>query len=149
MVTTFMDKQQKQLLKKFYTLLGKTGIGHEGKEAILESYGVESSRDLSARDLLDICDKLAMQADPKLKELDVWRKRVLAALFKYCASVGRTADMDYVKSIACRATGHQSFNQIPVGRLINIYNAFKNKIKDVKSVDWITRNELLRNIHLN
>ena len=145
-MTTFMEKNQKQLLKKFHTLLGKTGAD---KEAILESYGVESSRDLSAKDLLDICDKLAMEADPRLAELDVWRKRVLSAIFGYCRAVRREVSIDYVKGMACRASGFGSFNQIPKARLISIYNAFKGKVKDIEKVNSIARDDLLNNISLN
>jgi hypothetical protein len=149
MVTTFMEKQQKQLIKKFHVLLGKAGIGREGKEAILSSYGVESSLDLTAKDLMDICDKLAMQANPKLAEADRWRKRVIRAIFAYCEAAGREADMDYVKAIACRATGYRTFNEIPVARLNNLYNTFKDKVKDIKSVSSIVNSDLLNNVNLN
>ena len=149
MVTTFMEKSQKQLLKKFHTLLGKVGATEAEKEAILESYGVESSRDLSAKELLDICDRLSMRADPKLEKLDMWRKRVIAVTFRYCEAVGQLADIDYVKKIACRASGYARFNQIPEGRLINIYYAFKDKVKDINSVNSIAGEDLLKNICLN
>lgn len=148
MATTLMEKEQKRLLKKFHTLLHKTG-GHEAKEAILQSYGVESSTDLSAKDLLDICNKLSIQADPKLAELDTWRKRVIAVIFSYCKVIGRPSDMNYVKAVACRASGFDSFNKIPVARLNNLYNAFKDKIKDIKKVGSIANDDLLSNINLN
>jgi hypothetical protein len=149
MGTTFMDRQQKQLLKKFYTLLGKTGAGEAGKEAILQAYGVESSRDLTAHDLMDICNKMAMQADPKLAALDRWRKRVIRAIFAYCEASGRQADMAYVKTIACRATGYRAFNGIPAERLNNLYNAFNNKVKDIRAVGRIAADDLLNNFNLN
>jgi hypothetical protein len=149
MGTTFMDRQQKQLLKKFYALLGKTGAGQAGKEAILQAYGVESSKDLSAHDLMDICNKLAMQADPKLAALDRLRKRVIRAIFVYCEAAGKRADMEYVKSVACRAAGCKAFNGIPAERLNNLYYAFKNKVKDIQAVGSIAADDLLRNINLN
>ena len=147
--TTFMDKQQTQLLKKFYTLLGKAAVGNEGKEAILHSYGVESSKDLTAKDLLDICDKLAMQADPKLAELDRWRKRVIAAVFGYLNAMGKTADVAMVKAIVCRAAKHETFNHIPLDRLNSIYNAFKNRKKDIEAVGGLTVDVLINNVNLN
>ena len=147
--TTFMDKQQKHLLKKFHILLGKTGVGDEGKEGILFSYGVESSKDLSAKDLLDICDKLAIQADPKLAELDKWRKRVIAAVFGYFKAMGKEANMATVKAVACRAASCTDFNRIPADRLISIYNAFKNRKKDIETVNSITVDVLVNNINLN
>jgi hypothetical protein len=146
MGTTFIERQQKQLLKKFYALLNRAGVGPEGKEAILYGYGVESSRDLSAKDLLDVCNKLEMEANPALKELDVWRKRVIAAVFGYFDATGRKVDMATVKAVACRAARHDSFNGIPVQRLVSLYNAFKDKRKDVEAVN---RMDLLDNINLN
>ena len=144
-----MEKNQKQLLKKFHSLLGKTGGGQDVKDAILASYGVESSRDLSAKDLLDICDRLAMEADPRLKDLDAWRKRVIKTVFAYCEATGREASMDYVKGIACRAGGFEQFNRIPLGRLKSLYYAFKDKVKDIENVNSIAMQDLLKNISLN
>ena len=146
---TFEEKQQKQLLKKFHTLLGQCGIGQDGKEAILVSYGVKSSKDLSAKDLLDICNKLAIQANPKLAEQDRWRKRVIKSIFAYYEASGRQVDMQYVKATACRASGYQSFNDIPVGRLDNLYNLFRDKVKDAKVVSAMAWDEELEKVYLN
>ena len=146
---TFMETEQKKYIKKFHWLLGKTGRGQEAKEAILASYGVESSRDLSVKDLLDICERLATESDPKLKKLDVWRKRVIKTIFSYCAETGREADMDYVKGIACRACGFKSFNRIPIARLISVYNAFKCKVNDIERVNGMSAEDLLNTISLN
>ncbi len=55
---TLMEQQRKLLLKKFHTLLGKAGIGEDGKMEMLAAYGVTTSRDLSAHDLLDLCNKI-------------------------------------------------------------------------------------------
>ena len=149
MVTTFMESEQKKLLKKFHTLLGKAGIGQVGKEAILQSYQVESSRDLTAKELLDICNKLSMQTDSKMAEVDRWRKRVIAAIFGFCNAIGKDVDMNYVKGIACRSAGFDDINKIPVARLINIYYEFTNKAKDAKKVSSIASDEMLNNINWN
>ena len=44
MATTFTEKTHKQLLKKFHVLLAQANINNDGKQAILSSYNVESSR---------------------------------------------------------------------------------------------------------
>jgi hypothetical protein len=149
MATTFIEKQQKALLKKFYTLLGKIGAGTQGKEAILHSYGVESSRDLSVHDLMDICDKLTMQADPKLKELDVWRKRVMAAIGGWLRATGGEENAAYIKSVACRAARRERFNDIPPAELRNVYNEFLNKRKTHDRVNTIDAERVLGVISLN
>ena len=50
--------------------------------------------------------------------------------------------MDEVKAIACRASGYKAFNRIPVDRLRSLYNAFKQRTKDLQTVDRITVDEL-------
>jgi len=149
MLQTFMDTEQKKLLKKFHTLLGKCGIGQDGKEAILCSYGVESSRDLTANDLLEICNRLLLKANPELAALDKLRKKVIRLLFMYYELVNRSVDMDYVKATACRSTGYQSFNEIPKARLNNILGEFRNKVKDIERIRSITKDDLLNVIHCN
>lgn len=149
MATTFMDKQQKQLLKKFYVLLGKAGIGNEGKEAILHSYGVESSKELSAHDLMDICNRLEMEADPELKELDKHRKRLIAVIFGYFKASGKQTTMNEVKAVACRAAKCQTFNTIGKDRLISLYNAFKNRVNDIEAVNNLSFGDLLNGVNLN
>ena len=149
MKTTFMEKEQKQLLKKFHSLLVKSGAGPEYKEAILESYGVESSRDLSASDLLDICNKLSLLSDPALAEPDRWRKRVMASIGGWLRSTGGEENATYIKSVACRAAEKERFNDIPVGMLRNLYYEFKNKQKVHEAVNVIDAKRSLSVISLN
>lgn len=139
---TLMEQQRKLLLKKFHTLLGKAGIGEEGKREILSSYGVTSSRDLSAHDLLDVCNKIELMIDQRAKQEDIWRKRVIAAIFGWRRAMSDTATMDEVKAIACRAAGVKNFNDIPLERLRSIYNAFTKKRKDLNFAEQLTRDEL-------
>lgn len=155
MATTFMDKQQKALLKKFHVLLGKTGAGTEGKEAILQAYGVESSKDLSAKELLDICDKLTMQSNPKLRaeqeEMDRLRKNVMGAIGSYLRASGQAdrQSSKYIKEMACRASGCGDFNKIPASKLRAIQGEFSSQAKACEIVKRIVKSELLTNINLN
>ncbi|HBX44452.1 MAG TPA: hypothetical protein DEG28_00965 [Porphyromonadaceae bacterium] len=137
-----MEKQQKVLLKKFHTLLGKAGIGEEGKRELLATYGVFSSRDLSARDLLDLCDRIDRMMRPDAAELDKWRKRVIAAIFGWRKAMGDTSSMAEVKAIACRAAEAKYYNAIPLDRLRSLYYAFSKKTKDLEFVEKLTIDEL-------
>jgi hypothetical protein len=163
MATTFMETQQKQLLKKFHTLLGKAGVGQDGKEAILESYGVESSRELSAKELLDICHKLSLDADKALAELEQWRNRVIAAISAYHGEMGVTGfekeyrqclpaekawRIRYVKGTAEQAIG-KDFEKIPLDRLRSLYYGFSKKAKDTRVVNEIAAGDLLKRVSLN
>lgn len=149
MATTIMEQQQKNLLKKFHTLLGKARIDEDGKEAILSGYGVSSSKDLTAYELLEVCNKLEKMADPELAEQDRWRKRLIASIFEYRKAMGAAATMQEVKAIACRAAEVKDFNKITIDRLRSLYNAFNKQTKDLKRVQQITRNTMEISVILN
>ena len=137
-----MEKEKKRLVKRFHTLLGKAGIDDDGKRDILSAYGVKSSLDLDCRGLMEVCDRLTTLTTPGLAEADRWRKRVMAAIFSYCREMKREVTVDEVKAIACRAAGTKRFNRIPLDRLRSLYNAFKQRTKDLQTVDHVTVAEL-------
>lgn len=139
---SIMDQQQKILLRKFHTICGKIGIGEEEKREILAAYGVTSSRELDAHDLLEICNRIERATRPDIEELDKWRKRLIAAIFGWRKSLGQATDMNEVKAIACRAAQANRFNGIPVERLRSLYYAFSKKTKDLEFVEKLTAEEL-------
>lgn len=130
-----MDGIHKGLLKKFHTLCTKLGIDAESKREIIESYGVESSRDIDTHDLVDLCARLSEQMHGKDVAADKMRKRAIAAIGGWLRTMGIERNVAFIKSIACRATGYKEFNRIPVERLRNVVYAFNNKRKDAESVD--------------
>lgn len=142
MATTLLDKQQKYLLKKFHVMLAKAGIGEEGKRDLLSAYGVESSRELDARELLDLCDRIDRMTRPDAAELDAARKRLIASVFAWRKAMGKPSDMNEVKAIACRAARADRFNAISLERLRSLYYAFSKKTKDLAFVEKLTVEEL-------
>ncbi len=134
-----MDKIHRDILKKFHTLCSVLGLTDAEKRAIVESYGVESSRDMDTHDLINVCGKLSAQANEKTGagEMDKLRKRVMAAIGGYLKTAGKESNATVIKGIACRATGHTDFNKIPRERLRNLVAAFNNKVKDAQAVNDI------------
>ena len=130
-----MDSIHKGILKKFHTLCTVLGLSYEEKHAIVESYGVESSRDMDTHDLLDVCAKLSCQLSSQKNTLDHLRKRAMASIGSYLKSVGRESNANLIKAIACRATGYEEFNKIPRERLLNLIATFNNKLKDLQGVN--------------
>lgn len=130
-----MDSIHRGLLKKFHTLCTKLGIDADAKRTIIESYGVESSRDIDTHDLVDLCARLSEQMHGKDAAADKMRKRAIAAIGGWLKTMGIERNAAFIKSIACRATGYKEFNRIPVERLRNVVYAFNNKRKDAESVD--------------
>lgn len=73
--------------------------------------------------------------------LDVWRKRLMAAVGAYLRAFGYSESAAAIKTIACRAAGMPNadcFNQIPLERLRGLYNAFRNQVRDRDSVTDLT-----------
>ena len=137
MATPFDEKRRKQLIKKFHVLLAKSHIDTDGKKEILAAYKVDSTTLLTCAQLIEICDKLNSLLNKSSAELDRERKRVMAAIGGYLRVAGHENNIDIIKAIACRATGIQNFNRIPLERLRNLYAAFTKKAKDFASVDSI------------
>lgn len=156
---TFEEKLQKPLLKKFHTICGSLGINESEKKQLISGYGVDSSRDLSARDLIDICNKLEADSKPEVIKLDTERKRVFGAIGGWFDLIyGKVSKSDtskynkrikLIKATACRQTGHDTFNAIPVERLRNIYHTFSNKQKDYRAGKQIMADELSALASLN
>lgn len=143
-----MDEIHRNILKKFHTLCHVLGLTDDEKRTIVESYGVESSRDMDTHDLIDVCASLAEQANRKTGtvDLDKLRKRVMAAIGGYMRTIGKESNASVIKGIACRATGYADFNKIPRERLRNLVGAFNNKVKDAQSVEDIANALMLQTL---
>lgn len=135
-----MDQIHRGLLKKFHTLCTVLGLDNEAKRAMLASWGVDSSRDLSQHQLIDICAKLSEQVDHKqgTARLDKLRKQVIAAIGRWLRETGQTESISKIKGIATRASGYSDFNKIPRERLRNLIATFNNKVKDARAVEALT-----------
>ena len=141
-----MDSIHKGVLKKFHTLCSVLGLSQDEKRAIVESYGVESSRDMDTHDLINVCANLSEQANKKngTSDLDKLRKRAMAAIGSYLHSVKRESNASIIKGIACRATGYEDFNKIPRERLRNLIATFNNKVKDKQGVNDLINSMMLQ-----
>lgn len=150
-MTTTTELTHKNLVKKFHTLLNKYSVRNEDKMSILGAFGADSSLSLSIDELAQVCDLLQKtfgdKEAEKQKELDKWRKRLIASIFAWRQSMGTpTADMNLVKAIACRAAeipeGYAlsiRFNSIPVSDLRSLYNSFLKMSKNMGKVKEMTQ----------
>ncbi|MFA5689918.1 MAG: hypothetical protein WC959_12395 [Kiritimatiellales bacterium] len=130
---------KKDLIRIFHAKLAKAGQ-MKNKRVILASFGVESALQLS-------CNELEMLIKSLDSDADLWRKRVIAAIFGWCKNISYPADMATVKGIAARAAGWDRFNEIPVSRLRDIYYEFRRKNKTTETVQEFRRDmiETLKN----
>jgi hypothetical protein len=139
---TLTDKEQTRLVKKFHTLLGRYGIDNDTKLDILQQYNVTSSKYMNCGQLLEVCSRLEKMHDPKAAEMDRWRKRLMGAIGGWLRAMNRIDSAQIIKGIACRAAGKDSFNAIPAEQLRSLYSAFKNKQKELQTVENLTIEEL-------
>lgn len=143
-----MDQIHRGLLKKFHTLCSVLGLTDDQKKDILSSWGVESSRDLTQHQLIDICAKLSEQVNHKdgTASLDKLRKQVIAAIGCWLRETHQSQGISKIKGIACRATGYSDFNKIPRERLRNLIATFNNKVKDTRSVNELANAMMMQAI---
>lgn len=136
--TKVMDQIQKDLIKKYHTLAGQLGMTTEERSSLLALYNVESSRDLSQHQLIDVCACLSREIERRdgHQSMDALRKRLIAVVGKYLTACGKSeVNISYIKGVACRSCGIREFNRIPRERLRSLYGAFALKLKDIKKVE--------------
>lgn len=137
-MATVTAQQQKWLLKKFHTLCARLNMDADMKLALISGYGVESSKDLTNAELLELCDHLNEILNPEDAKTDKMRKRVIAAIGGWLRMIGKGDEgINYIKGVACQAAKVNNFNKIPLERLTTIYNMFLRKQKDAKSVNEV------------
>lgn len=135
-----------QLIRKLHVLRGAAGMTQEEYEALLGSYGVESSKELEEWQLEKLVEFLDTQTNNERRDLDVQRKRLLAAVCAFCDdTVSEWEGMDakarirYAKVVACRAAGKEAFdnrgrdnfNRLSLERLKSLTYAFQKRKRDM------------------
>lgn len=114
-----------KLMRKFHALCYKNGISAENKKDIIGGYGVDSTRDLTEAQLIDIITKL--EGKTTRDEADVHRKRVMAVIGAWLRRNGYKEGAETIKAVACRAAKAKDFNKISTAALKRVYNEFRKK----------------------
>lgn len=139
---TTTNSEHARLVKRYHTIASRLKLGQDDKAAIMESYGVESSLDLSVNELTELCHALEKDINPIVPALDKLRKQVMASIGGWLKLTGQESNKVIIHKIACRSTGYTSFNEIPARRLNNIYHEWLNKQRDFKAVGFIASERL-------
>ena len=130
-----MDKVQRDLIRKYHAVAASAGLSESERYAILSSYGVESSRDLTQHQLIDVIATISSNLN---EHQDRLRKRLIASIGRYLRTAGYEENIETIKATAVRASGYDSFNKIPPERMRSLIFAFNNKTRDLESVAEIT-----------
>lgn len=118
-------------LKQLMTILSINKVTDEDRAEMVYSWTsgrTSSARDLRPDELQSIVKKLQ---ESENTSPDLWRKRLIAAIYGFLGKMNKEANPDLVKAIACRAANVDDFNKIPVQRLVSLYSAFNNMQKDL------------------
>lgn len=145
-----IDQEQKRLIKRFKAMLNQYGIDRNAELGMLSGYNVESCRDLTAYELIELCDSMQKTFDNSYKKLDKKRKQVLAAAISVNGLRGYPTTIEYAKQTILRAASDvKSFNDITEQRLNSLYAAFNHIQNDLKKVREITVTEIENSAKLN
>lgn len=142
-------KTKNQYIKEFHILINQIGITPEGKEAILASYEVESSKDMNVAQLSELCEKLHEELRKAGKEravkevkspLELARTQVKVAVGKWLAAKGEIPasgwllpEWNKITGVACRAAKEANFNSIPLSKLRGIVFEFNKQREAIES----------------
>ncbi len=126
------------LIKRYHVMANTLGMSADNRMDFLSAWGVTSSVELSREQLLEVVAVLSRETDKHKSEDDVWRKRVIAAIFALMRQMNIDCNMDYVKAVACRAANAERFNAIPVMRLRALYNSFRKETETMRNAKAIT-----------
>lgn len=140
-----MDDLHRRMLRTYHALCTRLGLTADARAAMLEAYGVTSSRDLDTHDLVDLCARLSSECCQTKAdhELDTLRKRCMAAIGAYLRRMGAAEGVAIIKGIACRIAGKERFNQIPRERLRSIIYTFRDKVKTIERTEEVLSHPIL------
>ncbi len=136
-------------LKQLMTILSIQKVSDEDRAQLICSWTngrTTSARELTQAELDQIVAKL-QEADRDSP--DIWRKRVMAAIYGFLKKMNKEANPDIVKGIACRAAKTKDFNRIPVQRLVSLYTAFTNMQKDLNFAKMMVESFTLESQNYN
>ncbi len=134
-----METNWKQANRYFYALARRCNMSHEDIVAtIVGNYPPRvSTSELTAPELQSLCRALQQRVvSAEEQNKDRWRKRLIAVVRHYLEQMGYRTDMVYIRSVIERAAASQGsvrFNDLPLDRLRCLYNAFRQRSKDLEA----------------
>lgn len=148
-MATVVKDNKKALIKRLHTLRSAIGMTQDQYDAMLWSYRVYSSRDMTVAQLEGACNFLQSLANENKPDPSLVRRRLLAAACQMLEktvnewdSWSRDKRMEYAKTVACRAAemerydghGRDNFNKISIERMRSLTYAFSKRSRDMDGV---------------
>lgn len=141
--------QRTKLIKRYHVLAGQAGFDQNAKDAIMASYGAESSTELNLAELQDVVSVLEHIVMPKMNDLEKWQKWTREMVKSYGKACGANYTDEYAEGIICKATGAKAYSAISKNRLIGIYNQFKKSVADARATKEIIVEDVKAMVGMN
>ena len=149
MSTTATYNTKPRLIARYHGLCRTLNLSKDIKLHFLAAWNVKSSTELTIPQLYEVIDTLQGEIQRYNQAANNWRRRVIAAIAGFLDAspefgemMAREAPadpyrfkMNYIIGIACKASGCDEFNNIPIARLQNLYNCFLRKQKDATAIE--------------
>ncbi|MDR2814653.1 MAG: hypothetical protein LBB79_08400 [Prevotellaceae bacterium] len=136
--------------RKFYALLGRLPGAEKGELALQFTAGRTDSlaamRPEEYFSMLGAMEATVRGEGDRYAAMDKLRKRLIACIGGYLTAMGRNGNIELIKALACRASGHGKFNDIPPDRLKSLYNAFLKRQKDIKAAGEVSPDAPVREL---
>jgi len=126
--------------KMIMAMCAKQGIDDELRAELAYQFSTGRTThvgSLTVAEAAEMIGKLKANQSSTDTTMDVWRKRLMAAVGAYLRAFNYTENPAAIKAIACRAAGMPNadcFNHIPADRLRSLYNAFCQRNRDMEEV---------------
>lgn len=146
---TETDKLKNALIKKYHVLVRNACISDNDKLVLLSNWGVSSSKDLTAQQLIECCNFLEQMIDPEIVELEKWRDWVRTVVKAYGRALGANYSTEYAEGIVCTACKVEKFSDISKKRLVGIYNQFKKSKSDAEAAKQLIVDDITAMSKLN
>lgn len=139
------EQEKKMLIRRLHALRSVHGMSQSQYDALLDGFGVESSREMTCGQLQDAC-RMIVEAygggDPKeavRRRLIATACRMLAGIVKGWGEMGDGERVEYAKTVACRAAGlgrwddhgRDNYNRLTAERMRSLCYAFNKRAKDM------------------
>ncbi|MEE1346785.1 MAG: phage protein GemA/Gp16 family protein [Bacteroidales bacterium] len=126
-------------------------MSDEDWRAFLAQWRVESSKDLTDDQLKELRHRLhditdprqtatgRAEADSKATDIIRWRKRVYGVIGAWLREGHYKSDAAAIRTVACRATRRDDFNQISLSELKQLYHSWCKKRETAANAETLKR----------
>lgn len=124
---------KKRLLRQFHAICSKLGMTAEERKKFVAQWGHQSSCEMTDLELNHSIAELTSVYMAKHRRLNLWRRRVMAVIFKHFNLQNKKVSNEYVIAVALQQAKIKDggFNDVKESELIKIYNYWLKRNKEL------------------